>query len=51
MASYARKGAPDPVCKEVGSIMSGKASKIWNEDYKAEIAMCSFGERSLYYNC
>jgi len=34
MASYARKGAPDPVCKEVGSIMSGKASKIWNEDYK-----------------
>ncbi len=25
-----REGAPDKVCKEVGSIMSAKASKIWD---------------------
>ena len=24
------QGAPDEVCKEVGSIMSAKASKIWD---------------------
>jgi hypothetical protein len=29
-----REGAPVLVCKEVGSIMSAKASKIWDEDYK-----------------